>query len=260
MADDANANRAAAGADSGSLAATAVAELRGLRVHDVSPTIQTGLPIFQAFEPPEITTISTHEEVGVAAYQLRMSEHTGTHVDAPFHFVPDGQTIDEVPIDALFLRPFKKYDLSNTPHEPGELIELDELKQAGEDAGLALEAGDVAIVDMGWERYLPDGEEPRESEWWGHNEPGLSNEACAYLADSGVVAVASDTPACDLASKDGEIKAAHGHSEHFLPRGILIVESLRGLSQVPPTGLFVALPLKIAGGTGSPLRILLLTE
>jgi arylformamidase len=70
--------------------------------------------------------------------------------------------------------------------------------------------------------------------------------------------VASDTAACDNAVVEGEIGAGHGHSHWFLPRGILIVEGLRGLAKLPPTGLFVALPLKIKGGTGSPLRVLLL--
>jgi kynurenine formamidase len=251
MADDAS---------TGSLAADAVAALRGLRVHDVSPVIATGSPIFQAYEPAEITTISTHDEIGVAAFQLRMSEHTGTHVDAPFHCDPTGKTIDQVQVDSLFLKPFKKHDLSGNRHEPGELIGVERLEEAQARAGFTLEPGDVAIIEVGWDRYLPDGADRKDTEWWGRNQPGLDEEACVYLAESGVVAVASDTAACDLACKDGEIVALHGHTAHFLPRGILIVESLHGLSEVPATGLFVALPLKIAGGSGSPLRVLLLTE
>jgi arylformamidase len=53
---------------------------------------------------------------------------------------------------------------------------------------------------------------------------------------------------------------AHGHTHAFLPRGILIVEGLHGLAGVASAGLFLALPLKIAGGTGSPLRVVLLTD
>jgi kynurenine formamidase len=53
---------------------------------------------------------------------------------------------------------------------------------------------------------------------------------------------------------------AHGHAGAFLPRGVLIVEGLTGLADVPATGLFLALPLKIAGGTGSPVRVVLLTD
>jgi hypothetical protein len=83
----------------------------------------------------------------------------------------------------------------------------------------------------------------------------LAPAACEYLADVGVAAVASDTAACDVAAKDGKIIAGHGHSRYFLPRGILIVEGLRHLADVPSSGLMVVLPLKINGGTGSPVRV-----
>ncbi|MDT2006552.1 hypothetical protein FXW78_21345 [Rhodococcus opacus] len=137
---------------------------------------------------------------------------------------------------------------------------LDQVEAAAEDAGFTLEAGDVAIVDFGYDKYLPGHSDEREPGWWGRNEPGLSDEVCAYLAAAQVVAVASDTSACDLAVADGEMSAGSGHGHHFLPQGILIVECLRGLGQVPPTGLIAALPLKLTGGTGSPLRVLLLTD
>ena len=63
-----------------------------------------------------------------------------------------------------------------------------------------------------------------------------------------------------VAAINAEMSGAHGHASAFLPRGILIVEGLTGLGRVPATGLFLALPLKIADGTGSPLRVVLLTE
>jgi kynurenine formamidase len=118
----------------------------------------------------------------------------------------------------------------------------------------------VAIVECGWDRYLPDGADAREPAWWGRNQPGLAEDACALLVDAGIVAVASDTAACDVAARDGEVLSGHGHMAAFLPNGILILEGLKGLAHVPPTGLLVALPLKIQGGTGSPVRVLLLSE
>jgi kynurenine formamidase len=240
----------------------ALGALEGLRVHDVSPTIRDELPVFFVYERPEIAPLFRHSEEsgGAAANELRMAEHTGAHVDAPFHFDPDGPTMDRVPIESLLLKPYKKYDLSDKEPGPGDLIGLEQLKAAEARGGFELEAGDVAIVETGWDRYLPDGPDARDPDWWGRNQPGLSDEACEYIADSKVVAVASDTAACDLACKDGEIVAGHGHESHFLPRGILIVESLQGLAEAPATGIFLALPLKIEGGTGSPLRVVLLTE
>jgi len=238
----------------------AVAALRGLRIHDVSPTFEPGMPIWPMHDDFAIHPRRNHAEHGGATHELVMSEHTGSHVDAPFHFDPQGLRMDEVPVDALLLRPYKKYDLRSNDHQPGELVGREHLEVAEAQGGFTLENGDVAIIDFGWDRYYPGGPDAREDNWWGRNEPGLSQEACRYLAEAGVVAVASDTAACDVAEKDGEVLAGHGHVSEFLPRGILIVEGLKRLAAAPPTGLFVALPLKIKGGTGSPLRVVLLTE
>ncbi len=237
-----------------------LAAMGGLTVHDLSPTITDDMPMWFMYPQPEIAPLFQHAEAGAAANRVALAEHTGTHVDAPFHFDADGATVDRVPVDALLLRPYRKYDLTANDHQPGEMIELAHLKAAEAAAGFTLSPGDVAILEIGWDRYRPGGADAREPGWWGANEPGLSPEACEYLADAGVACVACDTPACDVAARDRELLGAHGHTNAFLPRGILIVEGLQGLAGVPPTGLFLALPLKIAGGTGSPVRVVLLAE
>ena len=234
---------------------TVVSALRMLQIHDVTPTLEEGMPGWPEHPPLEIQTEArTHAVHGYAAQTLVISEHTGAHVDAPFHFHPGTATIDEVPPDAL-LRPFKKYDLSDAGARPGELIGLEHLKAAEQAAGFALEAGDIAVLEFGWDAHVADADN-----WWGRNEPGLTEQACAYLASAGVAAVASDTAGCDVAERDGDVVCGHGHTDHFLPNGILIVEGLRGLAAVPSSGLFMALPLKIKNGSGSPIRVLLLTE
>jgi arylformamidase len=243
---------------SGAAEAALLAALAELRIHDASAVIEPGMPMFVVYKGPEITPLLRHEDVGVAANQLTLAEHTGTHVDAPFHFDPQGATIDQVGPDALLLRPYKKFDLSGEDPQPGQLVGVDALRRAAERAGVALAAGDVAIIEMGWDHHWPSGPGDHTRSFWGNNMPGLDEAACRYLCDAGVVVVASDTAACDNAVVNGEIGDALGHKHWFLPRGILIVEGLQGLAMVPPTGLFLALPLKIAGGTASPLRVLLL--
>jgi arylformamidase len=235
-----------------------LAALGGLTIHDASPLIENGMPMFVAFEGPQITAVATHAEMGVAANQITMVEHTGTHIDAPFHFASDGLTIDRVKPDLLFLRPYKKFDLTGEDPQPGQLVGAEALRAAAVRGGFEPSPGDVAIIEMGWDRYWPTEPGEHSRGFWGLNMPGLSAAACEYLVDAGVVAVASDTAACDTAVKDGEIGPGEGHSHWFLPRGLVIVEGLMGLSQVPATGLFVAIPLKIAGGSGSPVRVLLL--
>lgn len=233
--------------------------LAGLTVHDASPTIGPDLPLWFMYERAVVTPQFTHAEAGAAANILTLSEHTGTHIDAPFHFDAEGKTIDQVAPDALVLRPYKKFDLTSLDLAPGDLVTARTLNEVSAAAGFTLDAGDVAVIDCGWDRHLPGGADAREPDWWGRNQPGLAEDACAMLLGAGVVAVASDTAACDVAARDGEILSGHGHASAFLPNGVLIVEGLRGLAKVPTTGLFLALPLKIAGGTGSPARVLLLS-
>lgn len=237
--------------------AALLAALAEHRVHDASPLLEESMPTFVAYGPPALRPVLSHAEHGAAANELTIAEHTGTHVDAPFHFDPEGATIDAVAADRLLLRPYKKLDLTPEDPQPGQLLGRAALEAAAARAGIAIEAGDVAVVEFGWDRHWP-GEPGAEPGFWGHNEPGLDDEACRFLAEAGVTAVASDTAGCDVPCVGGEIGHGPGHSTWFLPRGILVVEGLRGLAAVEPSGLIVALPLKIAGGSGSPLRVLLL--
>jgi kynurenine formamidase len=238
--------------------AALLAALSELTVHDASPVLAPGMPMFPAFDGPEITPVLRHEEVGVAANRLSLAEHTGSHVDAPYHFDRDGATVDQLPADLLLMRPYKKFDLTPEDPQPGQEIGADSLRRAATRGGFALEPGDVAIIEMGWDRHWPEVPGDHTRGYWGQNMPGLDAGACEWLAGEGVRAVASDTAACDNAVLDGQLGAACGHVHWFLPRGVVIIEGLLGLARVPATGLLLALPLKIAGGSGSPLRVLLL--
>ncbi len=237
---------------------TLAALLQGAQVYDVSFTVAADTPMFFAHGAPKIEPVMRHGVDPAATNALTVSEHTGTHVDAPLHFDEHGLAMDQVPVETLLLRPYKKFDLTGLDFAPGDLIPADALTRAGESAGITLEPGDIAILETGWDRNLPGGSAGREPGWWGRNEPGLAPDACDMLAAAGIVAVASDTAACDVAMRDGEMLSEYGHTHAFLPQGILIVEGLTGLARVPATGLFVGLPLKIDGGTGSPLRVVLI--
>lgn len=244
------------------------AAVRGLKHYDVSAMYRPELPLF--FPMPHVQVdpvpgLSSEEvrsdtEISVAANIWTLPEHSGSHVDAPYHFFAGGKAIHEIPVDALFFRPFKKFDLSAEDLQPGEPVSREQLIAAAELHGFALEPGDVAVIDFGWDRYLPGGEADKDPSWWGSNEPGLTDDACEYLAKAEVSAVACDTSACDFSLVNGQLSAGTGHTRWFLPQGILIVEGLTRLSGVAATGMFVALPLKLQNGTGSPLRVLLLTE
>jgi arylformamidase len=231
--------------------------------YDVSPTIHVGMPGVRVHPLLAIDAQArNHAEHGYFVQALAMSEHTGAHVDAPAHILADrmDETIDRVPAQAL-IAPYKKYDLSDLGLAPGQLVSEAQLRAAEERDGFALERGDIAIVQYGWDRYYkPESADDDERMWWIDNAPGLAADACQYLADAGVRAVASDTGTADTAMVDGAITSDVGHTTYFLPNGILLVESLVGLAAAPPQGLFLALPLKINGGSGSPIRAVLVVE
>jgi kynurenine formamidase len=82
----------------------------------------------------------------------------------------------------------------------------------------------------------------------------MDEDLCRFFSERGVKAVGTDTVSADLGQKDNVTVAMHGHRTWFLPRDILIIEGLLNLARAPARFYFIALPLKILGGSGSPLR------
>lgn len=231
------------------------------RVVDLSPPIRTGMPQWCTHGPVrvlgEARTVSAH---GYYSQDLHLPEHSGAHVDAPAHVLgpESGMTVDAMPPLSLVGRAVK-VDLSHRAMRPGEVLGLPELLEELTGRHLRIEAEDIVLFEFGWDGRH-DAESDGETGAWGANAPGLDAEVCEHLHDLGVRVVGSDTPGVDIAVRDGEILSAPGHRTWFLPRGIFLLEGLRGLASVPAVSLFLALPLRIARGSGSPIRALALFE
>jgi arylformamidase len=231
-----------------------VAALDGLDAVDLSPTLRSHMPRF--FAHPEFHVIDDARTIERDRYRLQtlvLPEHVGVHVDAPAHVQAERPeaTIDTVAATALWGRAVV-VDVSDRDWQPGELFELDDLMRVAADRGAPIREGDVVLVNFGWSRHLADG--GLGVPYWSANAPGFTEDLCRELHDLGVRAVGSDSPTCDMAWVDSEPTAAFGHLEYFLPNDIYILENLEALEKLPPVVFFAALPLKIAGGTGSPLR------
>jgi len=239
------------------------AALRRATFHDVSPVLDERLPVFPGHPPIEVERgARTHARDGYFLQCLSFGEHVGSHVDAPAHAVPDllDRTIDRYPVER-FVAPYVKYDLNAFALSPGGLATQAMLVEVEVRDGFAPSRGDIAIVEFGWDRFLqPESDDPEERAWWIRNAPGLDADACRHLAAAGLVGVGSDTATCDCAVVDGEITSAVGHLREFLPREILLFEGLVGLAAAPATGVFIGLPLRIRGGSGSPIRAVLVEE
>lgn len=124
------------------------------------------------------------EDMSVMNGFVLLAEHNGTHVDAPIHIHPDGEGIDEVPLEECY-GPGVWLDLSDVG--PRAAIGPDDLEAAAESAGVEVRAGDTVLLHTDWDRHLPDDEETYLSD-----HPGLSEAGAQWLHDGDVSLVGID--------------------------------------------------------------------
>ena len=213
---------------------------------DLSHTLEEGIPAWPTHARFGRTLYEDYAAGDVARHHgLTLSEHTGTHMDAPLHFIPQGPAhygTDGIPLDRLAGR---AATIDATGLGAGGLLAADPIRAWEAEHG-AIEAGDRVLVRYGWdERWATGPQGRRFLEDW----PGLGGEAAKYLVDKGVSLVGCDTLAVDAAGSE-ENPAHHA----LLGNEVYVVENLRNLDKLPPFCLFLALPLKIKDGSGSPVR------
>jgi arylformamidase len=208
------------------------------RVIDLSHPIHEQMPPWPGTPPVEITILdqaewTTAEQRHSNASRLAMNIHCGTHMDAPFHFMPLGRTIDQVPLDWTY-GPATLVRLTN--QGPGTQVTAADL-QPWE---ASLRRTGKAILQMGWaERW-------QQADFF-DNFPVISAEAARFLVDCGVHLIGVETASVDMAPHDTHLV--------LLGNDCLIVECLRGLEQITSDEfLFCATPLSVAGRDGSPVR------
>lgn len=182
---------------------------------------------------------------GSAHYQLTMSEHSGTHVDAPVHFVDGARGIDDIPLERVLGRAAT----IEAPLGPNGVVSRSMIEAWEEEHG-EIRNGDAVLFHFGWDRLWatrPQGNAFLK-DW-----PGLGAEAAGYLIAKQVVLVATDAVSLDVFTST-EFPAHN----MLLGTEILIGENFANLGRLPPFSFFMGAPLKIKGGTGSPIRAIAL--
>ena len=191
-----------------------------------------------------------------AANRFRAAEHGGTHIDAPIHFYEDRHTVDEIPLERL-IGPGVVVDVAAKCEDPDYQISVDDLRGWEERHGRELNDV-IVLLRTGWSRHWPD-----RAKYLGTDErgeaavaklhfPGLHPSAAQWLVQQRrVKAIGIDTASVDF----GQSQRFQSHVtlfEHQVPA----LENVAHLDQLPASGFTViALPMKIAGGSGAPLRI-----
>lgn len=253
------------------LAALATALARGaVRVVDLTHTLDPDFPVI--ILPPEFGQCARFRMEEVSAYDHRgpawkwhtisMSEHTGTHFDAPSHWisgrdVPFG-AVDEIPPER-FVGPVCVIDCSDdAAQDPDFLMTPDHIAD-WEGAHGAIPPGAWVLMRTDWSRR--QGADYLNMATDGPHSPGPSPEAIRFLVhDRDITGFGTETVGTDAGQG---MHLSPPYPAHFILHGAgrYGLQCLANLDQLPPTGaMLLAAPLKIKNGTGSPLRVLALVE
>jgi kynurenine formamidase len=194
------------------------------------------------------------------ANKFRTAEHGGTHLDAPAHFAAGGDTADAVPLTRLVAAAVRVDVRDVCARDRDHAVTIADLA-AFETAHGAIPAGAIVLLDTGFAARWPDrerylGTAERGAPATAHlHFPGLSAEAARWLAEERrIAAVGIDTASID----PGPSRDFAAHRE-LAARGVPAFENLASLGELPPRNFWViALPMRIAGGSGGPLRAIAL--
>jgi len=247
----------------------AVADGR-VEVVDLTAPLQESTPIIELPEPfgntrPfRLQEISRYDERGPGWYwnDISTGEHTGTHFDAPVHWVTgkDREDVAQVPVRKL-VAPAAVLDFTaQAAADPDFLLEVEHVRGWEREHG-PLPEGGWLLYRTGWDRRSDRQAEFLNADETGPHTPGVSVDCARWLAEQApVIGVGVETVGTDAGAAHSFDPAFPCHS-YLLGAGKYGLTQLRNLAALPPTGaVLLAAPLPIVGGSGSPARVLALVE
>jgi kynurenine formamidase len=243
-------------------------DLSGTRVVDLTQPLSEATPVIQLPEPfantPPLSrrTLSRYDDAGPgwAWDVLELGEHTGTHFDAPIHWVTgrDGADVASVPPEHLVAHAAVLDRSAEAADDPDDLVTVDVIRAWEAEHG-PLPAGGWLLVRTGWDARAQDAAAFLNVEGGRPRTPGFDVECARWIAEEApVVGVGVETVGTDAGAAGGFDPPFPVH--HFvLGAGKYGLTQLANLAELPPTGaLLVVAPLKLVRGTGSPARVLAL--
>lgn len=221
-------------------------------VADLTLTFRPDLPV-DGFEPPRRTPVADLERDGFRCNSWSLAEHTGTHVDAPSHFVSSGLTVSDLPAAELIL-PVVVIDISDRVAEtPGSTVDLTDILNYESSYGRLPQRAAV-FMRSGWDARAGDapayaGVGPQGS----RHSPGFAVETVDWLLEHRSVSCIG----VDSASIDAGGAVGFPVHHRWLGADRYAVEGLARLSAVPPAGATVYVGvIPFEGGSGGPCRVL----
>lgn len=230
------------------------------RVIDLSYPFDANTVYWPTAEPFKLETDFegvTDKGFFYTAYRFNAAEHGGTHLDAPVHFAKGKNTNDRIPLTQLMGAGILIDVTKQCAANPDYLISIEDL-QSWEKQNGKIPAGIIVLLRTGFGKHYPD-----RAKYLGTAErgaaavaklhfPGLDPKAAAWLTQQrSIKAIGLDTASIDY----GQSTLFESHRTLF-ERNVPAFENVANLDQLPLKGFYViALPMKIKGGSGGPLRI-----
>lgn len=210
------------------------------------------------FDLKEVAKGPTKKGYYYSANNFSGAEHGGTHIDAPIHFAENAESVDELPLEKLIGEGVKINISGNALKDPDYLISVEDLQNWEKQNGRIPDQS-IVLLQTGFGQHYPD-----KKKYLGTDErgpeavqklhfPGLSPEAAEWLIKNrNIKAVGIDTASIDF----GQSQTFDTHVA-LMTRNVPAFENVAYLDKLPEKGFqVIALPMKIKGGSGGPLRII----
>src|SRR5215217_2650793 len=193
-----------------------------------------------------------------ASNRLEMPEHGGTHIDAPIHFVRGAHTLDQIPLERLIGMGVRITVAAQCAKDRDYRVTIEDVERWEQEHG-KLSDGMIVLLDTGFARYWPSRTEYLGTDMKGPEGvsalhfPGVHPATAAWLVrERKIKAIGIDTASIDY----GRSTTFEAHVQ-LLSHQVPVFENLADLGELPYTGFqVIALPMKIAGGSGGPLRVI----
>ena len=214
----------------------------GLRIIDLTMSIEEGMQTFPTYWHPfvEITQLGRHGLENRETRKLVLGTHTGTHIDAPRHFIPGGDTVDQIPLEQL-VGEASVLDVSS--FGSGMEVGPEDLERI-----IGKRPVTRVLLQFNWDRHLG-------TESYYNDSPFLSETAAQWLVDHGCRLLGMDTAMPDNPKNGRGCSNDSPNHKILLGNNVILLEYMVNLAALnqPVVQLIVA-PLKILGGDGSPVR------
>ena len=215
-----------------------------MKIIDLTLTISENIPTFPGSPQPNFINWESIEKDGYNLELLFLSSHTGTHIDAPYHFIKKGQKIHQIMTKRLVTEAI----LIKIRKGPDQAITQVDIKKFEKKHG-KIDDGSTVIFQTSWQKNL-------QKKFYFLKNPGLATSAAKYLVSKKINLVGIDSPSIDL-GKDFKFSVHHILAKN----GILIVENLANLDKIHSEKFhLIVAPLKLKNATGSPVRAMALVD